>query len=68
MRKYVLGDESLRRKKFSSLFGIVSLIVWNTGKVIDIIVKNKLCKACNVRESGKDTAVYSGCKIFHESV
>ena len=42
----VLGDGSWRKRGFSSLFGLVSLIGYSTGNVIDIIIKSGCCKAC----------------------
>ncbi|KYN06620.1 hypothetical protein ALC62_02423 [Cyphomyrmex costatus] len=42
----VSGDGSWRKRGFSSLFGLVSLIGWNSGKVIDILIKSSYCKAC----------------------
>lgn len=42
----VSGDGTWRKRGFSSLFGLVTLIGWFTGKVVDILVKSKYCKAC----------------------
>lgn len=42
----VSSDGSWRKRGFSSLYGIVSLIGWHTGKVLDVIVKSKFCKMC----------------------
>lgn len=42
----VSGDGSWRKRGFSSLFGIVSFIGWFTGKVVNVLIKSKYCKAC----------------------
>lgn len=42
----VSGDGSWRKRGFSSLFGLVTLIGWYTGKVLDVCVKSKYCKVC----------------------
>ena len=39
----VSGDGSWQKRGFSSLYDLVSLIGWNTGKIIDVIVKSKYC-------------------------
>jgi len=40
----VSGDGSWRKRRFSSLFGVSTLIGWFSSKVIDFIVKSKYCK------------------------
>lgn len=70
----VSGDGSWRKRGFSSLFGLVTLIGWSTGKVIDIIIKSKYCKACEYWKKKSDTAEYAEwlethanqCQINHE--
>jgi len=42
----VSGDGSWRKRGFSSLFGITSLIGWFTEKIVDVEVKSKYCKSC----------------------
>jgi hypothetical protein len=54
----VSGDGSWRKRGFSSLFGITSLIGWFTGKIVDIEVKSKYCKACEYWKNKLDTAKY----------
>lgn len=53
----VSGDGSWHKRGFSSLHGIASLIGWFTGKVIDIIVKSKYCKVCELW--GKKVALWN---------
>ncbi|XP_011873476.1 PREDICTED: uncharacterized protein LOC105565135 [Vollenhovia emeryi] len=62
----VSGDGSWRKRGFSSLFGIVSLIGWYTGKVLDIVVKSKYCKACEYWKKKEDTAEYKEWIETHE--
>lgn len=54
----VSGDGSWRKRGFSSLFGVTTLIGWYTHKVIDVIVKSKYCKGCEFWEKKKTTAEY----------
>jgi len=64
----VSGDGSWRKRGFSSLFGIVSFIGWYTGKVVDVVVKSKFCKACLMWKSKEDTAEYIEWNKSHETV
>ncbi|KAG5870767.1 hypothetical protein JTB14_020571 [Gonioctena quinquepunctata] len=43
----VSGDGSWPKRGFTALLGIVSLIGKYTNKVIDVIVKSKICQACD---------------------
>lgn len=55
-----MSDDNFWRKRgFSSLFRIATLIGWHSRKVLDIIVKSKYCKACEFWEK-KETAEYQG--------
>lgn len=54
----VSGDGSWRKRGFSSLYGLVTLIGSSTGKVVDVLVKSKHCKACEFWTKKKDTAEY----------
>lgn len=54
----VSGDGSWRKRGFSSLYGIVSLIGWLTGKIVDVTVKSKYCKACEFWKDKTGTAEY----------
>jgi len=70
----VSGDGSWRKRGFSSLFGIATLIGWHTGKVLDVIVKSKYCKACKFWKKKEETAEYrewvenhaNECQANHE--
>ncbi|XP_046589419.1 uncharacterized protein LOC124293252 [Neodiprion lecontei] len=62
----VSGDGSWRKRGFSSLFGITSLIGWYTKKVIDVVVKSKYCKACQHWEAKEGTAEYWEWKSTHD--
>lgn len=42
----VPGDGSWKKRGFTSLFGVTTLIVYYSGKVIDLLVKSSFCKAC----------------------
>ena len=43
----VSGDGSWAKRGFSSLIGIVSLILKFTGKVVDVTTRSSVCKACD---------------------
>lgn len=42
----VSGDGTCRKRGFSSLYGLITLIGYNVGKIVDFVVKSKYCKAC----------------------
>lgn len=42
----VSGDRSWKKRGFTSLFGITTLIAYYSGKVIDLVVKSRFCKVC----------------------
>lgn len=70
----VSGDGTWRKRGFSSLYGLVTLIGYNTGKIVDFIVKSKYCKACEYWNKKEDTEEYaewiknhaSECNVNHE--
>jgi len=63
----VSGDGTWRKRGFSSLFGLVTLIGWYTGKVVDCVVKSKYCKSCEYWEQKSDTEEYLEWAKNHES-
>lgn len=50
----VSGDGTWKKRGFSSLIGVSSLIAYHTKKVVDAIVKSKFCQACSFWEKKKD--------------
>ncbi|EFN69934.1 hypothetical protein EAG_00287, partial [Camponotus floridanus] len=62
----VSGDGSWRKRGFSSLFGLVTLIGWYTGKVLDVCVKSKYCKVCEYWKKKEGTAEYEEGFVDHE--
>ena len=63
----VSGDGSWRKRGFSSLFGLVTLIGWYTGKVLDVCVKSKYCKVCEYWKRKEGTAEYEEGFAEHET-
>lgn len=63
----VSGDGSWRKRGFSSLFGLVSLIGWFSKKVLDVSVKSKYCKACEHWKKKEGTAEYEEWAEAHKS-
>ena len=64
----VSGDGSWRRRGFSSLQGISSVIGLNTGKVIDVSIKSSFCRACSQWEGKEETSAYEEWFEIHKSV
>ncbi|CAB3241671.1 unnamed protein product [Arctia plantaginis] len=46
----VSGDGTWKKRGYSSLFGVTSLIGHFTGKVLDILVKSSYCHECKTWE------------------
>lgn len=63
----VSGDGTWKKRGFTSLFGIVSVIGYHTGKVLDVIIKNSYCKMCEYWDKRKETAEYLQWKTEHDS-
>ncbi|XP_014474846.1 PREDICTED: uncharacterized protein LOC106744513 [Dinoponera quadriceps] len=60
----VSGDGSWKRRGFSSLFGIATLIGKYTHKVLDFVVKSSFCQSCSNWASKKGTNKYD---IWHDT-
>lgn len=43
---HVSGDGFWKERGFSSLYGVTTLIAYNCGKIIDLIVKSEYCFSC----------------------
>ena len=54
----VSGDGTWKKRGFSSLYGVTSLIGYNTGKVFDIVIKSSYCHGCKTWEHKLNTADY----------
>lgn len=65
----VSGDGSWKKKGFSSLYGVTTLIAYRSGKVIDLIVKESYCQTCTYYKNDKNNPVYldheEQCVINH---
>ncbi|XP_025158390.1 uncharacterized protein LOC105190689 [Harpegnathos saltator] len=62
----VSGDGTWKKRGFSSLLGVTSLIGWCTGKVIDVNVKSKICNQCNYWKRKEGTAEYEEWAATYE--
>lgn len=62
----VSGDGTWKKRGFTSLFGVSTLIGWLSGKVLDIYVKSSFCKSCEYWASKINTAEYEEWKMEHE--
>ncbi|KAG8226571.1 hypothetical protein J437_LFUL004743 [Ladona fulva] len=63
----VSGDGSWKKRGFTSLLGLASLIGWYTGKVLDVLVKSFFCKSCEYLEDKVGSAEYEEWKEEHDS-
>ena len=64
----VSGDGSWSKRGFSSLLGIVTLIGKYTQKVLDVVVKSSICKACQPWVGEEETNVVLGMPIIRKNV
>ena len=61
-------DGTWQKRDFSSLLGIVYVIEFNTGKVLDYKVFSKFCNECNIwNKHDKDTEAYKSWKLGHQN-
>lgn len=65
---HVSGDASWKKRGFSSLEGVTTLIGHYSGKVIDLIVKSSYCAGCNTMKNKKGTEEYDEWFTEHEEV
>jgi len=63
----VSGDGSWKKRGFTSLFGVTTLIAHYTGKVIDLVVKSSVCKACSAWKNKEDTEEFADWYESHQS-
>ncbi|XP_071575168.1 uncharacterized protein [Temnothorax nylanderi] len=69
----VSGDGSWRKRGFDSLYGVTTIIGHYTGKVLDLFISSKNCKACEQWTGLEGTADYEefwkqhapNCQINH---
>lgn len=54
----VSGDGTWKKRGFTSLFGVSSLIGYYTGKVFDVFVKSSYCHQCKTWENKLGTAEF----------
>lgn len=54
----VSGDGSWKKRGFSSLFSVTTLIGKNSGKIIDLVVKSSCCQSCIYWKNKRHTADY----------
>lgn len=48
MNLKISGDGSWKKRGFISLYGVMTLIRYYSGKIIDLIVKGSYCQACTI--------------------
>lgn len=52
----VSGGGTWKKRGFTSLYGVSSIIGYHNGKILDILVKSSYCKACEYWNKKQDTA------------
>lgn len=62
----VSGDGTWKKRGYTSLFGVASMIGYYSGKIIDIVVKSAYCKMCESWEKKLGTNEYEEWKTTHE--
>lgn len=55
----VSGDGTWKKRGYTSLYGVTSLIGYYSGKIIDIVVKSAYCKLCETWKKKLDTEEYN---------
>lgn len=54
----VSGDGYWKKRGFSSLYGVTAFIGYNTGKVIDLLMKSSYCQTCTFYKNDKKNPEY----------
>lgn len=54
----VSGDGTWKKRGFSSLYGVATLIGYYSGKVLDVFVKSSYCKVCETWQTKLNTAEF----------
>ncbi|XP_071579129.1 uncharacterized protein [Temnothorax nylanderi] len=62
----VSGDGSWKKRGFTSLFGVTTLIAYYSGKVIDLVIKSSYCQACTVWRKREGTEEYANWYENHQ--
>lgn len=62
----VSEDGTWKKRGFTSLFGVTSLIGYFSGKVLDINIKSAFCEACQLWKNTKKGSQYEEWKTQHE--
>lgn len=53
----VSGDGSWKKRGFTSLYGVTTLIAHYSGKVIDFVVKSSVCKVCDRKNKNDENYI-----------
>ncbi|XP_076681426.1 uncharacterized protein LOC143375815 [Andrena cerasifolii] len=61
----VSGDGSWKKRGFSSLFGVASLVGKYSNKVVDVVIKSAFCQSCANWKNTEDTPEYDEWKKSH---
>ncbi|XP_032681250.1 uncharacterized protein LOC116848839 [Odontomachus brunneus] len=62
----VSGDGTWKKRGFSSLFGVSTLVGVYSNKVIDTLVKSSFCQTCNLWKNKFGTVEYEDWKHSHQ--
>lgn len=61
----VSGNGSWKKRGFTSLYGVTTLIASFSGKVIDLVVKSSYCQACNAWKGKEQTEEFKNWYETH---
>ena len=61
----VTVDGTWMKRGFSSLYGVISSISWETGRIVDIEVLSKYCQECTTWNSRREKQLVTA-EAFHE--
>ena len=63
----ISGDGTSKKRGYTSLYGVTSLIGYYTGKIIDSVVKSSYCKQCERWKKQKNTEDYNDFYDGHKN-
>jgi len=63
----VSGDGTWKKRGYTFLFGVASLIGYYSGKIVDILVKSSYCKQCEIWSKRRNTEEYNDWFENHQN-
>lgn len=63
----VSGDGTWKKRGFTSLYGVTSLIGYYSGKILDVLAKSSNCKECEIWNKKEGTAEFEEWQESHQN-